>query len=221
MTTQSSESASNAAPTSYRILIAVAFEPTAHAPIAEGMRLATRTPGAELHVVHAVSKPSSLNSEATPVATASLMEAARLKDAAERLRMRLDVEWRQTGEFGVIAHVRQGDAAQVVLQVAVDIDADVIVVGSHRRTGIRKLMLGSVAERILHESHCPVLVAVAKDYSGTTATARIEPPCADCLSTRKQTGNTKFWCERHSRTHLEPHIYVPRDQARSSVFPTY
>jgi nucleotide-binding universal stress UspA family protein len=215
MTTQSPASSTDAVPSPYRILVAVAFEPTAHAAMTEGMRLATRSPGAELHVVHVFSEPRNVDSELVP------MSSARLKEASERLRLRIEAEWQQTGKLDVFGHVRSGDPAQAILQVAVDIDADLVIVGSHRRTGIGKLVLGSVAERVVRDAHCPVLVAITKDYSGAVATAQVDPPCAACLSTRKQTANAKFWCERHSRPHLEPHVYVPRDQGRSSVFPTY
>jgi hypothetical protein len=84
---------------------------------------------------------------------------------------------------------------------------------------VKKLVLGSVAEQVLHAAHCPVLVVVAKDYSGTVATPTIDPPCGECLAMRKATANATFWCERHSKTYREPHIYVPSDRPRSSVFP--
>lgn len=45
-----------------------------------------------------------------------------------------------------------------ILQSAKDHQADLIVVGSHGRTGIRRLMLGSIANKIVAESHIPVLI---------------------------------------------------------------
>jgi len=215
MNAKSPPVAPTVAQSAYKVLVAVAFEPTAHAAMAEGMRLAARSPGTELHVVHALGESGPPTNDLPP------QTPERIKEAVDRLRVRIEEEWQQVGELQVIAHVRVGDPAQVILQTAVDIDADVIVVGSHRRTGVAKLVLGSVGERVLHDAHCPVFVAVAKNYGALTATARIEPPCADCVSTRKRSANQKFWCERHSRPYLEPHIYVPRDQPRSSVFPTY
>ena len=203
MTTQSTAPASSP----YKILVAVAFDPSDHAAMSEGMRLAVRSPGSELHVVHAVTE------------TQDAPDA--IDRASEWLRTRIEQAWEQTGEIKVVAHIRSGDAAEVILQAAIDVDADVVIVGSRRNKGLRKLMLGSVAEKVLHQAHCPTLVAVPKDYSGTTASPRIEPPCEDCLSARKQTGNAKFWCERHSKPYLQPHIYVPRDATRSSLMPTY
>lgn len=45
-----------------------------------------------------------------------------------------------------------------IIQAAQDINADLIVMGSHGRTGVRKLVLGSVAQKVLGESHIPVLI---------------------------------------------------------------
>ena len=50
-------------------------------------------------------------------------------------------------------------AAQGIVQTAQEAEADLIVVGSHGRTGIARLMLGSVAAKVVAESHIPVLVA--------------------------------------------------------------
>jgi nucleotide-binding universal stress UspA family protein len=49
-------------------------------------------------------------------------------------------------------------AASGIVQTAVEVGADLIVVGSHGRSGIARLMLGSVASRVVAESPIPVLV---------------------------------------------------------------
>jgi len=45
-----------------------------------------------------------------------------------------------------------------IIQAARDLNADLIVMGSHGRTGVRKLVLGSVAQKVLGESYIPVLI---------------------------------------------------------------
>ncbi len=212
MTTQPSLTDSIAAPSAYKILVAMSFDETADAALQEAMHLADRTPVTELHVVHVIGDSPGLAYE-----DAVSVTERRLILAREVLRQRLESAWREHKPVEVIAHVRPGDPADVIMQAAVDIDADLVIVGSHRRAGLRKLVLGSVAERVLHGSHCAVLIAFPKDYSGTTASPRIDPPCPDCLSTRKNSSNATFWCERHTRPHLEPHIYAPRTEARSSI----
>ncbi len=51
-----------------------------------------------------------------------------------------------------------GDAADTILEQADQLAADVIVMGTHGRTGVRRLLLGSVAERVLRRAKVPVLV---------------------------------------------------------------
>jgi nucleotide-binding universal stress UspA family protein len=53
--------------------------------------------------------------------------------------------------------VRDGAAASTILEYAREIDADLIVVGSHGWSGFDRLILGSTAERVLHRADCPVL----------------------------------------------------------------
>ena len=214
MTTQASASSSTPAPRAYKILVAVAFDPTADVALIEALNLAARSPNSETHIVHAVESVA-LRSTALPAMV------RQLDQVYEHLDERVEAAWKQVGEIKVIAHVRPGDPAEVIVQAAIDIDADLIVVGSHRRSGLRKMALGSVAERVLHTAHCPVLIAVPKNYSGTTASPSITPACTDCLNTRKQSANARFWCERHSKPYLQPHIYVPRDAVQSSIPPMY
>lgn len=201
MTTQAAPPESVVAPSPYKILVAMSFDPTADAALAEALNLVVRSSASELHVAHAVGE----------------VTEDRFTQAKELLGNRLESAWRKSGGVEVIAHIRPGDPAEVIMQTAIDIDADVVIVGSHRRAGLPKLVLGSVAERVLHGSHCPVLIAFPKDYSGATASPRPEPPCAECLAARKSSANATFWCARHSKPYLAPHIYVPRDDARLSV----
>ena len=51
-----------------------------------------------------------------------------------------------------------GDPGHRIAEYAEEIAADVIVMPSHGRTGLQRLLIGSVAERVLRLAHCPVLV---------------------------------------------------------------
>jgi nucleotide-binding universal stress UspA family protein len=55
-------------------------------------------------------------------------------------------------------HVLFGDPGHGIAAYAEEIEADVIVMPSHGRTGLRRLLIGSVAERVLRLAHCPVLI---------------------------------------------------------------
>ena len=52
-----------------------------------------------------------------------------------------------------------GDPTTLVLQIAEELPADMIVLGSHGRHGVSRLVLGSVAETVMRKARCPVLVA--------------------------------------------------------------
>ncbi len=50
-----------------------------------------------------------------------------------------------------------GESASVILAVAREVGADLIVMGTHGRTGLRHLLMGSVAEQVVRQASCPVL----------------------------------------------------------------
>lgn len=57
--------------------------------------------------------------------------------------------------------VVEGRPDEVVIETAASRGADLIVVGSHGRTGLARLFLGSISERIMGQAQCPVLIARA------------------------------------------------------------
>jgi nucleotide-binding universal stress UspA family protein len=54
--------------------------------------------------------------------------------------------------------VRIGDPGCEIAALADELDAELIVLPSHGRTGLQRLLIGSVAERVIRLAHCPVLV---------------------------------------------------------------
>lgn len=54
--------------------------------------------------------------------------------------------------------VEVGDIANTVCRIAEDLDVDLIVVGSHGRSGFGRIFLGSVSEHVVRHAPCPVLV---------------------------------------------------------------
>ncbi|HWE35988.1 MAG TPA: universal stress protein [Isosphaeraceae bacterium] len=71
-------------------------------------------------------------------------------------------------------HLREGDAAAEVLRMAEEKECDLIVMGSHGRRMLGRLLLGSVAEMVMRGSPCPVLVVRAPIRSATPAPAQGE-----------------------------------------------
>jgi nucleotide-binding universal stress UspA family protein len=58
----------------------------------------------------------------------------------------------------VAAEVVEGSAADEISRAAQERGVDLLVVGTHGRRGLRHLLIGSVAERLVRVAHCPVLV---------------------------------------------------------------
>ncbi|WP_101294056.1 universal stress protein [Halegenticoccus soli] len=74
---------------------------------------------------------------------------------------------RQLGEergIDVVEHHAGGTPHEMIADYAEDHDVDLIVMGSHGRSGVRRALLGSVTERTLRSTSIPVLVV---DYPGT------------------------------------------------------
>ncbi|WP_438001588.1 universal stress protein [Sorangium sp. So ce185] len=107
----------------------------------------------------------------------------------------------------VVVHFRRGDAAGNIAQLAADLDADLVVVGSHGHRGLERLLLGSVAERVARLARCPVWIVRPKDHATAGRVPEIEPPCPECVKRRQETGAADLWCARHSEHHVRPHRY--------------
>jgi len=55
------------------------------------------------------------------------------------------------------AEVRNGDAVDEIIQFADDVNADVIVMATHGRSGLSHILMGSTAEQVIRKASCPVL----------------------------------------------------------------
>lgn len=103
-----------------------------------------------LHVVHVLPMLSPMD---PGVVWDAWNDENRKKHAMEALRERLDADAK-----GATVDVLIGDPAREIAEHASDIKADLIVIPSHGRTGAARLLIGSVAERVVRHAHCPVLV---------------------------------------------------------------
>lgn len=62
------------------------------------------------------------------------------------------------GDETIETIVKEGDYAENILQAAKEMNADMIVIGTHRRKGLDKVLLGSVAENVLHHTTIPLFI---------------------------------------------------------------
>ena len=81
--------------------------------------------------------------------------------AADRDQLLADInafiESERTPGVAIEAVVRQGNPAAEILDQVTSMNADLLVIGTHGRSGFERLLLGSVAEKVLRKASCPVL----------------------------------------------------------------
>ena len=65
-------------------------------------------------------------------------------------------------DFKVSTFVEDGKPSEMILKVADEWEADLIVLGTHGRTGLKHLLMGSVAERVMRHSLKPLVIIPAK-----------------------------------------------------------
>lgn len=98
-----------------------------------------------------------------PVTVVSATKPSHSAERKAEARAEVDTLTASLANAGVTCEgvVMEGRPDEVVIEVAASAKADLIVVGSHGRTGLSRLILGSISERIMGQAQCPVLVARA------------------------------------------------------------
>ncbi len=119
------------------------------------------------------------------------------------------------GQVRIIAHVVLDAPVFGLTNLASELEADMIVVGSHGRHGLARWLLGSVAEGVVRQATCPVLV-VPPEATALQAPA-IQPPCPQCVLARKASEGREMWCEQHRERHGRRHTYFQGDRASSET----
>ncbi len=110
-----------------------------------------RTLGGKIHLLHVIAIPV-LGVQELGMALTSTMIDSMIADT----QAALDKLAAQSGCGGDVV-LRTGDARDVILQTAKELDADLIVMGTHGRRGVTRALLGSVTESIVRSAQCPVL----------------------------------------------------------------
>jgi nucleotide-binding universal stress UspA family protein len=161
-----------------RILCPVDFSRFSHHALEQAVALARET-GAEISVLHVfVFAPVAL-----PVSAGGSipLEPIRLDPpgrAAVQSELREFVDEVDTEGITLTTTLFEGDAVTRILDRANDWNADLIVMGTHGRTGFERLLLGSVTEKILRKCSCPVLTVPPRVLSPTPGVAFARILCA-------------------------------------------
>lgn len=183
----------------FNVLAAIDLSPASRGVLLRALWLANaEETGGEVHVVTVADRDA----------------ATRLQELATSAVNEFAVPARPAHVQRVITHLLTGEPAREIVWLAAHIDADLIVMGTHGRTGVQRLVLGSVAERVVRTAGCPVCVVRDKHHDDSWRVPEIEPPCPDCLAARNKSGGATLWCERH-QGHLHTHVYSGAETTRT------
>ena len=190
---------------SYVIIVGVDYAELGDLALEHACEMAKAHEPSHLHVVHVTTLNPSHSDTRDEAWSRGFKEAStRLHEHAEQVIK----TWRDAHALTVpfarlTTHVRTGSPADAIAQLASDVEADLVVVGTHGRPGARRFVLGSVAERTMRLAPCPVLVVRPPDVT----VPEIEPPCPRCIETRRATEGKEIWCAQHREHHDKRHTY--------------
>ena len=111
--------------------------------------------GGDLYALAVIDIPPEFYSHVKALDTADdLLKNA--KDIVDKAKKQAEAQGIKTETY-----TKEGEPSKVITDLAREKVCDVIVIGSHGRTGLRRLLMGSVAEKVIGHSPCPVLVTTA------------------------------------------------------------
>lgn len=128
-------------------------------PLAEGVlgqvRELARCDDADIVLLRVTSYPLYDYTLTDPMLVVQLREAA---EAEARSYLDGVTATLRAEGFRVTGEIREGPVAEMIINVAINLKADLIAMSTHGRTGLSRFILGSVANQVLHVSKVPVLV---------------------------------------------------------------
>lgn len=151
-----------------KILIALDYNPTAQKVAETGYALAKamKAKAILLHVISDVTYYSSLNY--SPImgfggfSSVDTVQTDTIEEIKKIAQTYLDKSKHHLGDERIQTIVRNGDYGETILKTANELDVDIIVMGTHSRRGLEKILVGSVAEKVLHHSLIPVFIIPTK-----------------------------------------------------------
>lgn len=139
-------------PTFNRILVPTDFSPGSRFAVDYAVQLARRL-GASIHLLHVTEDPSIAG-----MWTEAYVDLAQIRKERESgARHLMDKLLREIGPAGATDEIAAGPVARVITDTAADWGAGLIVMGTHGRTGLAHVLVGSVAEQVMRMAGCPVL----------------------------------------------------------------
>jgi nucleotide-binding universal stress UspA family protein len=147
-----------------KILIALDYNPTAQHILEAGYELA-RSMGAEVILMHVVADYTYYSSlDYSPIlgfdqfsnlGAMQLDSVTQLENAANEYLEHLKAQF---GNSSIKTLIKDGDAGEGIVEASDNLGVDVVVLGSHSRRGLDKILMGSVAEKVLRKSKIPLYI---------------------------------------------------------------
>ncbi len=151
-----------------KILIALDYDPTAQAIAEKGLMLA-KAMGAMVTLLHVISDPvyySSVNYSPIMGFTGYMdMDPSQTDITAEIKEgslLFLERSKQHLADDSIKTLVTEGNIADSILNTAKEMEADIIVMGSHSRSWLNDILVGSVTEKVLHSSIVPLFIIPTK-----------------------------------------------------------
>ncbi len=141
-----------------RILVATDFSAEADSALLASLELSSGAPtDTQIFLLHAFLVPYDLMSANGHVSTTAGQE--QWQSAQDEVEQRLESRARSLREAGITVEISglEGYPPEVIIDKAAERDVDLIAMGTHGRTGLKHVLLGSTAERVIHRAPCPVL----------------------------------------------------------------
>lgn len=157
-----------------QVVVGYDFSASALPALQRAVALANRAPYHVLHVVCAISPHHEV--QTLPHRGRADYEYAEHVQAAVAERIAQELRDTKARRVDFCVHARIGEPATEILDLAREVGASLILVGTNGLTGAKHFVLGSVAERVVREAGCTVEVARAKSYPNVPLAKIFEVP---------------------------------------------
>jgi nucleotide-binding universal stress UspA family protein len=165
----------------YRVVVGVDFSEPARFAILEALELARVMRAVDLQFVNVLETPEGLH-DAKAIDSLADKAAESLVQLEKAVRDEMFMQG-QPVRCEMAFHVRVGNPAAEIHQLAVDVNADMIVVGaSPYARGIKSWLHRSVSAKLVRDAHVPVVVAREKDLAGLPKTPHPDPARPEGMS---------------------------------------
>ncbi len=181
-----------------KIVVGIDFSETSEQALRVAVNLARSSGMAEVHLVNVLAPPVG-GTEFAPLVDVSEQTVNAQRQLADSLESLAGVP----GVFA-FSHVLVGNPQKELPRVADELEADLIVVGTHGRRGVDRMVFGSVAEHVVRTAPCSVLTVRPRP---PTAASTIEPACAECAAVVAKTEGREHRCATHAHPAARPHTY--------------